>query len=626
MEKSLQDDKKALKKEKKLKEKDEKYLKKYGIKYTEVSNSFKSKKDKKSDKKKERANLKIFIKYFTKHKLSLFACVVLSIISIGLSFSLLPCVQAVMDFASIGEWTKSIIAMVIVSGLTVIMYLSQYLQSIVFGSAGSKAVFDLRHDLAVKALNTESKSYKLLSSGEIVYRVSSEPNDFLTGIRQVYDNFVSVLATVGYFLYFATTNYLLAICMLVVLIVSSILVKYQLKISKINGKRSKILNERLNSNVNEFVRGSDDVKSLNLKNSVLNTCDKWIRFRKNGYFDSVITDGAMRNSRAIIEEIFVAAGLILSLYLVGIGQIPFSLFVLFFFYRKTPVQLTGGIFSLLDATQKVKISSERMGKLYNEEIYSQEKFGDKELENFTGKIELKDVTFSYGDEKALENISFVVPAKHTLGIVGKSGAGKSTILGLINRLYDCDSGEILLDGVNNKELSEQSLRGNISLVPQMPYIFNTTIRENLSFAKPDATETEMIEVLKKAQFYDFVMSKPDGLDMVVGEGGVILSGGQRQRLALARAFLTNSKLIMLDEATSALDNQNQEGIKNVINDMKNDCSFIIVAHRLSTIIDCDEIVVLDGHEIIARGTHQDLIKNCPIYSDLYKLEKQRNEN
>ena len=143
------------------------------------------------------------------------------------------------------------------------------------------------------------------------------------------------------------------------------------------------------------------------------------------------------------------------------------------------------------------------------------------------------------------------------------------------------------------------------------------------YAKPDATEAEMFEAIKKAQFYDFVMSKPEGLETVVGEGGVVLSGGQRQRLALARAFLKSSKLIMLDEATSALDNQNQEGVKQVITQMKNECSFVIVAHRLSTIVDCDEIIVLDDHHIIARGTHNQLMRTCPQYMELYKLEKEQ---
>ena len=263
-----------------------------------------------------------------------------------------------------------------------------------------------------------------------------------------------------------------------------------------------------------------------------------------------------------------------------------------------------------------------MNELFSEDKYPQEKFGKSELKHYSGEIRFKKVSFKYEDEIVLDNISFEVPAGKSLGIVGKSGEGKSTILSLINRLNDCESGQILLDDIDNRELTEEALRTNVCLVPQTPYIFNTTIRENLLYAKPDATEEELKTALQKAQIYDFIMSKPEGLDIMVGEGGIVLSGGQRQRLALARAFLKDSKLILLDEATSALDNKNQEDVKKVIAQMKDKCTFIIVAHRLSTIVDCDEIIVLDNHKIIAKGKHDELMETCPQYSDLYKLEKQ----
>ena len=229
----------------------------------------------------------------------------------------------------------------------------------------------------------------------------------------------------------------------------------------------------------------------------------------------------------------------------------------------------------------------------------------------------------------LKSLSFEIQPKTSVGIVGKSGQGKSTILSLIPRLNDCTKGKVLLDGVDNKTLTEEALRSTVCLVSQSPYIFNATIKENLLYAKEDATDEQIIDALKKARLFDFVMDKPKKLDTMVGEGGITLSGGQKQRLAIARAFLKNSKLLLLDEATSALDNENQNEIKNSLDALKGVCTSVIVAHRLSTIVDCDVIYVLENGKITAKGTHKQLLKSCASYRKLYEKEEQAsriNEN
>ncbi|MGN1227462.1 MAG: ABC transporter ATP-binding protein, partial [Christensenellales bacterium] len=255
-----------------------------------------------------------------------------------------------------------------------------------------------------------------------------------------------------------------------------------------------------------------------------------------------------------------------------------------------------------------------------------EKFGKRNPKNIIGKLSFKDVDFSFDDAQVLKNFSLEISPNQSIAIVGKSGQGKSTMLNLITRLYDVDKGCITLDDIDIKTLSEKSLRDNITIVPQTPYIFNTTIRENLSFVKPDLTDEEMIEVCKKAQIHDFIVSKKDGYDSIVGENGVILSGGQKQRLAIARALLKNSKIIMLDEATSALDNENQYKIQQIINSLKTDHTIIIVAHRLSTIIDCDKIVFMENGQIIGCGSHKQLLHSCKQYKDLYTIEENSREN
>ena len=183
-----------------------------------------------------------------------------------------------------------------------------------------------------------------------------------------------------------------------------------------------------------------------------------------------------------------------------------------------------------------------------------------------------------------------------------------------------NDGEILIDNYNINTLSEETIKNNISIVSQSPYIFNLSIKENIKLANPQATDKEIEEVCKEAQLHDVIIEMQDGYDTIVGENGVILSGGQKQRLAIARALIKKSKIILFDEATSSLDNNNQEKIKNIIKSLSKDHTVIIVAHRLSTIIDSDCIFVLDNHGIIDSGTHNELIKKCLEYKNLYEIE------
>ena len=267
-----------------------------------------------------------------------------------------------------------------------------------------------------------------------------------------------------------------------------------------------------------------------------------------------------------------------------------------------------------------ELAAQRIFEVIDE--YPKENFGSNTIENVEGKIEFKDVTFAYNEnENVLEHLDLTFEPNKTTAVVGKSGSGKSTILALINKLYTVNNGSITLDGQDINTLTEDTIRNNIGIVTQTPYIFNRTIRENLLFIKPDVTEEELISALKRAQIYDFIKKLDKGLDSLVGENGVMLSGGQKQRIAIARILLKNSKVIVFDEATSALDNESQGLIVKAIDSLKKNHTIIIVAHRLSTIVDADSIVVLDGGKIIDQGTHEELFSKCKLYKDLYKSEK-----
>ena len=213
-----------------------------------------------------------------------------------------------------------------------------------------------------------------------------------------------------------------------------------------------------------------------------------------------------------------------------------------------------------------------------------------------------------------------IDSNKKIAIVGKSGNGKSTIFNLLLRYFDSSIGSILIDGINIKDLTEESLRKNISIIRQAPFLFNESILDNFRYVKKNATLKEIRGVCKRAYIDDYIMSLPKKYNTVIGEGGVNLSGGQKQRIAIARTLLLNTKIILFDEATSALDNESQEYIKRTIDSLVTNHTVIIVAHRLSTIIDADVINVIDKGKLVASGTHNHLINNSLIYKNLYNSE------
>ena len=241
--------------------------------------------------------------------------------------------------------------------------------------------------------------------------------------------------------------------------------------------------------------------------------------------------------------------------------------------------------------------------------------------NALGNVKFNNVEFSYNPERQiLKNVNFELKSGNSIAIVGPSGSGKSTIINLIPRLYDVCGGEVTFDGVDVRKLDLEFLRRNIGIVSQETYLFNGTIRENLLYAKPDATEEELIEACKKANIYDFVESQEQGLDTMVGNRGLKLSGGEKQRISIARILLKDPVLFIFDEATSALDSISEKKIQEAIDPIIHSRTSILIAHRLSTILAADEILVIKDGEIAERGTHAELLDDGGIYQELYETQ------
>ena len=245
----------------------------------------------------------------------------------------------------------------------------------------------------------------------------------------------------------------------------------------------------------------------------------------------------------------------------------------------------------------------------------------EDLRDVKGDISYQDVSFRYNEEEpVLEHVTFSIPAGKSIALVGPSGGGKTTICSLLPRFYDVTGGSVTIDGRDIRRVTLKSLRENIGIVQQEVYLFGGTIRENIAYGKPDATEEEIITAAKEANIHDFIMDLPDGYDTFVGERGARLSGGQKQRISIARVFLKNPPILILDEATSALDNESERHIQKSLEALSKNRTTITIAHRLSTIRNADEIIVIHDQNITERGTHKELLEKNGLYAHYYKMQ------
>jgi subfamily B ATP-binding cassette protein MsbA len=277
----------------------------------------------------------------------------------------------------------------------------------------------------------------------------------------------------------------------------------------------------------------------------------------------------------------------------------------------------------------VDVSSSLFGvgllyKFLDERDYEEDEPNPRHLEVTAGRIEFRDVTFAYRpDETVLHGVSFVAEAGRTTALVGRSGGGKSTMMSLILRLYEIGSGQILCDGVDIATVSLVSLRGQIAYVAQDNFLFKGSIRDNIALGRPGASEDEIVAAAKAAYAHDFIMSFEKGYDSPCGEHGAQLSGGQRQRIAIARAFLKDAPIILLDEATSALDSESEQAIQKALRTLCEGRTTIVIAHRLSTVAQADEICVIDRGRIVERGRHVELLAQGRTYSHIAQTQFPR---
>lgn len=331
-------------------------------------------------------------------------------------------------------------------------------------------------------------------------------------------------------------------------------------------------------------------------------------------------NGKTWNMVDLIKSVITVTVIMLGIYLISINKLSSKNLIVIFMYRTNVFDLVLCYTSIKEYYANYKVSASRIFSLFHETEYPKEKFGNTELLEAKGKIEIKNLSFSYGEKCVLQDLNLLIKPKDTVGIVGYSGSGKTTLFSLLTKGYDVENNKIFIDDIDINMLTKDSIRNTISVVSQDPYLFHFSIEENLKLVGENISKKDMIEACKTAQIHDDIEKLPNKYKTVIGEGGVHLSGGQKQRLAIARALLKKSTIILLDEATSALDNITQNEIQKAINTITKDYTILIIAHRLSTIKECNRIFVLEKGKIENSGTHEELLQKSPTYKNLYEKE------
>ena len=472
-----------------------------------------------------------------------------------------------------------------------------------------------------KALNLPAVAFEEMSSGEIINRITSDADSLSFTFGKMINMISSIVTALVILVYVFFNSWIVGLILISFLVVLYFIIKKYNPLLKDAHKERKASQDVFTSLANESIRGIREIKTLGIKDHLIINAKRNIE----DLFKLSKKEINLQTRFGIIVD-FLKTTLEVGTFIVCIvllyyKQITLTFFIAMTYYIYRYMWFIECLNDFTQTYQKISVSLDRVNEILENKKYNDVVFGKTNLENIKGEIEFKNVTFAYpNEESVLKDFNLVIEPNKKIAIVGASGQGKSTLFNLITRLFDASKGEITIDGVNILDISEECLRKNISIIRQDPFIFNRTIMENFKIVDEDIKLKEVKACIKEAYLDEYIESLPKKYDTVLGEGGVNLSGGQKQRLAIARTLAKKSKIILFDEATSALDNNSQEFIKKSIDNLVKDHTVVIVAHRLSTIIDADIIYVIDDGKVIASGTHKTLLKSCDYYKNLYKTE------
>ena len=569
-------------------------------------------------------HFKILFKYFKKDKLRLFAFLFMTVLKyfepLLNAFIMANAFQALCD----GNKTLFVHNLFLWSLIMIVAWVFIQLPTdLLYNKLEKDFMENICKDLYSKITDLPAVAFEDIGVGEFINRIHSDPDrilDLLQKLIKLTCRLIIAIIIVG--ISFTVSIYVgleLVFLCIVMYLLSNV---YYPKLKKIHEEIKKSSDKLVNV-ATQNITGIREIKALGIKRNTririnADIHEVFWKQRRVGVNESVYY--ALNNFSYFVIQFIIL--LTLGTQVLN-GLVTIASFVLIEKYIWRIDDVVESLSEFGVCFNKVTVSLKRIDEILNNRLYKDEKFGKKDLIDKKCRITFKDVVFKYRKEDKdyiLKGLSLDFEPHKKIAVVGKSGQGKSTLFNLLLRYFDPNKGSIKINGIELKELSEKSLRDNISVIRQAPFLFNTTIFDNFKIVKEDVTLEEIRNVCKKAYIDDYIMSLPLGYDTLIGEGGINLSGGQKQRIAIARTLLKNTKVILFDEATSALDNESQEYIKKTIDDLVKTHTIIIVAHRLSTIMDADLIYVIEDGILSGAGTHEELMKSNKLYKKLYSPE------
>ncbi|WP_337868728.1 ABC transporter transmembrane domain-containing protein [Meiothermus sp.] len=513
-------------------------------------------------------------------------------------------------------------------GLIVIFALQavfNYLNTYLLVRVGQGVVADLRKALFTHLLTLPVRFFENRKTGEITSRLTSDASTVQNAVSGSLVQFINQAITlIGGIVIIFVTSWKLSLVMLSVVPVVILLASFAgRRLRKLSTQVQDRLAEA-NANAEEAIVGvrvvqaftAEQVETHRYSQRILEALKLAVRVGslRAAYFGAGISFATFTSLALVI---WFGGRLVLA------GEMTVGALVSFLFYTFF-VAISIASFTGLYATfQETLGASRRIFTLLDEQSEIKAEAPNSKLGEVRGQVSLENVSFRYGDRGntyVLQGVSLRAHPGQVVALVGPSGAGKSTVVSLIPRFYDPSAGRILLDGINIRQVEPLELRQHIAIVPQETQLFSGTIEENIRYGKPQATQAEVLEAAKAANAHEFISAFPQGYQTLVGERGVKLSGGQRQRIAIARALLKNPRILILDEATSSLDSESEALVQEALDKLMQGRTTFVIAHRLSTVRNADQIVVLDKGQVVQQGTHEELLAQGGLYKDLYELQ------
>lgn len=583
-----------------------------------------------------KAQNKFFWKYLSKQKTRLFIFLFANFLRTILSICKTIAMAQSITQVALQNYETAFYYMLISAIIVLINRIAFLISSLAQIKMANELTFSMKNDMTKQAFKINSQTYSNIDTGAFNTRIIANTSSLFTYFNAIVLNINFAFYYIGVLVYVLFLNFYISFLLIIAIIIAIVIEYFRLKVFKKSKKMAHIYSEKVQSLTTESLLSEKDVKSLNLEDRLFNEIYNVNKKQKLHNIKRTKTNLLYLNARNILLDIFYYLILLAGIYMIDTTMIALSVYMIIYSNQGNIYSIASTTGTIAENIVEIRVILTRLMEFCDDEVFAIEKFGDVKLDNIKGKIEFKNVGYSYfeiskkeknlkdrkilSESKVFKDLSFVIQPNTTVAFAGTSGSGKTTIMNLISKMYEAKSGKIFIDDININSLDKQTLRNTFSLVNQFAYIFDMTIRENLLLVKSDATDNEIEKVLKDSALLDFVNSLPNRLDTNVGESGVKLSGGQKQRLAIARAFLSNKKILLFDESTSSLDNIAQQTIKSSIDKLKGSGTIIIVAHRLSTIKNVDVIYFLENGNIVDSGTFDELFDKNEKFKNMFMIE------